>query len=223
MRETNRSHSIFLAINQAKPASVASGVIPIVDAHNTPIAQLTPVTCDDCQDDTLLELFTQWRQRYMAMFLTQFTATKSRTQDWLTRQTAGDERILFLLRDLKGQPLGQFGLRNYPDGTVELDNGILGVAAGPARLFYHAERAILRWAASTLCAPRAITRIFSKNVFAIKLHKSLGLVESHREPLTLEETPDGETHYRIAPLGTETDVPFTLVTFEISREAMGVL
>ena len=215
MPTTSRLVSINTSPNQG---SSSWTVVPIRTEAGEHIATFHALSARDIDDIALLRVLTQWRRMYTKMFMTQFTATVDRTREWLTELTANDSRVMFLIRGPRGQLLGQYGLRWHGE-TMELDNGILGSSTGPAALFYHAERTILGWGFETLGTRLAIARVFSKNVFAIKLHKRIGMMAVRREPLVLEMASRGERHYHTAAPGTETDVPFELVTLEISRAA----
>jgi RimJ/RimL family protein N-acetyltransferase len=126
---------------------------------------------------------------------------------------------MFLILSSTDEPLGQYGLRWDGEETVELDGGILGEASGPPRLFFHVQRTLLDWLFITFETRRVTARVLSKNAFAIKLHKSLGLEPIAFEPLALEVWAGGERRYRCVAPGTATDVPFQCITLEITRAA----
>jgi RimJ/RimL family protein N-acetyltransferase len=216
VRESPSFVSIIARLKQGCPGE---GPFSIRTEAGEEIAVFEALTALHLDDADLLRILTQWRQQYMTMFLTQFTATVERTRNWLAQLVPSDDRVMFLIRDPAGELLGQFGVRCYADGTLELDGGICGNLNSPGGLFYHAERTILRWSFEVLEMRRAVARVFSKNVFAIKLHKRIGLQPVLSEPLKLETTTDGDLHYQPTPPGTRTHVAFELVTLEITREA----
>ncbi len=76
-----------------------------------------------------VEKLTQWRNRFVDVFLTEFVATETRTQRWLSESVGPDEgRILFMIDDHEGRTVGQLGLTliDWDTGWGELDAWIRG-------------------------------------------------------------------------------------------------
>ena len=58
-----------------------------------------------------VRVLTEWRNRYVGSFLTEFTATEAGTEKWLTGVVGPDPgRILFMLDTARGETVGYLGL-----------------------------------------------------------------------------------------------------------------
>src|SRR2546426_9409920 len=72
--------------------------IEIRDRQGMPIGHLAPVTKSSTSDGQLVEKLTEWRNRSMKNFFTQYTATCERTQQWLESTVLTDPtRLLFVI------------------------------------------------------------------------------------------------------------------------------
>lgn len=137
------------------------------------ICAIDPATA---ADPVLLEKMTLWRNLNTSWFFSQFTPTAERTQRWLETMILTDPtRIMFLVEDVDGRRLGQYGLCSISPHEAQLDNGIRGEAGGHPRLFYFVELTIIHFCFTCLGVQRVFTRLFSNNVMAMRLHKSVGL------------------------------------------------
>lgn len=93
------------------------------------IAKLRPLPgkpASILQED--IRALTVWRNLHRTAFLTQFTATEERTRAWVTKVLAfGEDRILFMIDDANGKPVGHIGLKRFqPPASLEVDNVIRG-------------------------------------------------------------------------------------------------
>lgn len=137
-----------------------------------------------------LRVLTQWRNRHVAVFLTEFVATEDRTASWLVSAVGQDAgRIVFTLREPNGAIFGLCGLASadWVAGTVELDGVIRGTAAVPGGMSV-AIRVLLDWA-SRIGLPTALVRVVSDNDHALAFYRRLGFVETDRVALRRVEEP----------------------------------
>src|ERR1051325_10916416 len=85
-----------------------------------------------------LSLLTEWRNRFVHSFLTEFQADENRTARWLTEMVRSDDtRILFMVDDaLSGRTFGYMGLAfiDWANGSGEADAIVRGAAAGPGQM-----------------------------------------------------------------------------------------
>lgn len=131
-----------------------------------------------------LYVLTQWRNRHVAAFLTEFLATEERTASWLVSTVGPDPgRIVFTLREPNGSIFGVCGLAlaDWVVGTVELDGVMRGTAAVPGGMSV-AIRVLLDWA-SGIGLPTALVRVVSNNEHALAFYRRLGFVETDRVAL----------------------------------------
>lgn len=135
---------------------------------------------------------TQWRNRYVDAFLTEFDATESRTRQWLTTKVGPDEtRILFMLDDARdGRTLGYMGLAyiNWEQRYAEADAIVRGAPTAPG-LMTRAMRIMLDWARHQLGIERIGVRVRSDNR-ALNFYLKFGFREIQRVPLRRKVTHD---------------------------------
>ncbi len=133
----------------------------------------------------------EWRNRFVTSFLTEFQATPESTAQWLN-QTVGpdDTRILFMLDLEEGGTVGYLGLAfiDWGDGQGEADAVVRGEDA-PKGLMTTALRTLLTWARGPLGLKDLGVRVRSDNP-AITFYENTGFSETHRVPLRRTERPD---------------------------------
>lgn len=155
-------------------------------------AILRPVqTSRERLDTGDVRALTEWRNRYVKAFLTEFEATEERTAKWLTEVVGPDpSRILFMLEDAKGQTVGYLGLAfiDWESRTGEADAIVRGVSGTPG-LMTKALLTLLHWAHRQLGLTAGLNvRVRSDNPRAVEFYSRLG-TETRRVPLReIEET-----------------------------------
>lgn len=150
-------------------------VLPLVDESGRRLGALEAIGARLASEARTVDLLTGWRRSNMDHFLTQFDPTPARTALWLRDSVLEDDgRILFLIRDADGRPVGQYGLCGVEPGRAELDNAIRGEPGAPG-LMLCAELHLLALALRPLRAELGLARVFSNNLAARLLHKEVGL------------------------------------------------
>ena len=141
-------------------------------------AVLRPANHDD------VCVLTEWRNRFVRSFLTEFEATEERTKAWLTEVVGPDPtRFLFMLDDVHGRTIGYLGLAfiDWEERTGEADAIVRGVDELPG-IMTKALLALLRWAHRDLGLTKALNvRVRSDNP-AVNFYLKLG-AETRRVPL----------------------------------------
>jgi RimJ/RimL family protein N-acetyltransferase len=167
-------------IKKTTQANISPLVIPVghpVAAYLRPIA-----TADKDNLDAIdLQLLSQWRNKYVKSFLTEFNATPERTAIWLTSHVHhNDGKILFMLEDLNGNRLGHIGLAfiNWETGYGEAD-AIVSGGDSPKGLMKFALQTSLTWAKSQLGLTSIGVRVRSDNS-ALEFYKKVGFIEYKR-------------------------------------------
>src|SRR5580704_10928644 len=84
-----------------------------------PIALLRPVATEpDRMDRDDVQRLTDWRNRHVRSFLTEFVATPARTSRWLTTSVRGNSsKVLFMVDEISGRTVGYMGLDCIEWGT----------------------------------------------------------------------------------------------------------
>jgi len=174
-------------------------VISVRDSHNVQIGTLTVLDLDDSGDDEIIEKLTRWRNANRECFFTQFEATPERTRKWIISSALpATNRILFLVRDAAGSPIGNIGLCNITAISAELDNVLRGEPLAIRGFMAHATSALLRWTRHQLGIRRINLHVFSDNERAIKLYEAVGFSRGESQGIT-RTLVSGEVH--IAPSG----------------------
>jgi len=157
----------------------------VVPVGNPVEAFLRPVTTEPTKlNKKDVRVLTQWRNRYVSSFLTQFEATENRTVHWLVDIVRNnDNKILFMLDDINGVTLGYMGLDfiNWPNKSGELDAIVRGRNEKPG-LMSQALLTLIAWARTYLGLNHFEVRVRSDNR-AIEFYRKLGFVEKKRIPL----------------------------------------
>ena len=135
---------------------------------------------------------TEWRNRFVTSFLSEFVATEERTERWLVETVGPDDtRILFMLDAADGRTVGHMGLAfiDWEAGYAEVDAVVRGAEA-PAGLVSKALGALWGWARTDLGLSQLWARVRSDNS-AIAFYEKAGFRELRRVPLRRREVDDG--------------------------------
>lgn len=130
-----------------------------------------------------VRVLTEWRNRWVRSFLTEFQATESRTEEWLTEMVGPDPtRILFMLDDTLGRTVGYIGLAfiDWERRTGEADAVVRGAAVASG-VMAQALATLLGWGYEQLKLQTLSVRVRSDNPslgFFLKFGK-----ETKRVPL----------------------------------------
>jgi RimJ/RimL family protein N-acetyltransferase len=138
-----------------------------------------------------VRLLSEWRNRFVKSFLTEFHAHDARTTAWLTSAVAKDPgKLMFMIDTLDGVSIGHVGLGfiNWQTGYVEADAIVRG---GNARkgLMKDALQLLLCWAKTSLGLGDAWVRVRSDNP-AVFFYQKVGFVERKRIPLSKKNNGD---------------------------------
>ena len=177
----------------------SNSALNVLDEKDKKIASLVPIGNWALQDDGLLNSFANWRKIFMPFFLTQFTASKQSTHDYLKELSIAQRDRIFFAIYVNKTLVGHMGLSNITDYKAELDNVVRGVPGGPKYLMYFSEKTMLKWAFSNLKVRIINSRVMSKNLKALSLHGRFGFKLKER-------------HFLKKVLGKDTS------TFEICEE-----
>ena len=186
-----RSGQELLQAFKASAGRQQSLSLPVGDPFASAVSGLTegvlrPVatTAGELNSDDV-SVLTEWRNRYVKSFLTEFEATEERTAKWLTEVVGPDPtRILFMLDVANGQTIGYLGLAfiDWDARTGEADAIVRGVSGAPG-LMTKALLTLLRWAHERLGLTGGLNvRVRSDNPHAVEFYSRLA-TETRRVPL----------------------------------------
>ena len=161
-------------------------VIPVGHSVNAYL-RVIPTVREEL-DPVDLRLLSEWRNKYVKSFLTEFHAHPERTAKWLTEYVhQSDGKILFMLESLDGVRLGHIGLAfiNWETGYGEAD-AIVSGGDSPRGLMKLALQTTLKWARDQLSLTTLGVRVRSDNT-ALEFYKKVGFEEIKRVPLRSEK------------------------------------
>ncbi|RZT30825.1 GNAT family N-acetyltransferase [Cupriavidus agavae] len=187
MSEQSFGRALIAGIKGSASTNRVSLSIPV----GRPVrAMLRPIpTREGCISQIDLELLSEWRNRYVKSFLTEFVAHATRTERWLVDYVhANPSKLLFMVEDLDGKPLGHIGIDfiDWETGYGEAD-AIVSGGDSPRGLMKEALRTMLQWAEDQLGLTRLAVRVRSDNT-ALEFYRKVGFVEQKRVPLNVERT-----------------------------------
>lgn len=206
LKSANNIQEAFL---RAIPVGQSGFLVPICNAHQG--------------DDELLQKLTDWRNKNVHVYPTQFVATIESTKAWLKdRLLAVEDRILFLIVDNIGKVSGHVGFNgcNNNEFLFEIDNVVRGDSAATKGLFSIGIIALMEWARKTMNVGGFFLRVMDDNQHAIDFYKRNGFVEDRRIPLFKEER-DAFVCYREAEVNEKPVKEFVLMVWQPIRGSVG--
>jgi RimJ/RimL family protein N-acetyltransferase len=174
-------------------ATAAAGKTTLALPVGSPVvALLRPIpTAPGCLDPLDLQLLSEWRNRFVKSFLTEFVADDARTGKWLSGAVHGDEgKILLMVETLSGERVGHIGLGfiDWTTGYGEADAIVRGGNAPPG-LMKLALQTTLKWAKDQLGLTTLGVRVRSDNT-ALDFYRKVGFEEVKRVPLAVSTNQD---------------------------------
>ena len=142
-----------------------------------------------------VRVLTEWRNRFVTSFLTEFQAIEERTADWLvTFVGPNPNKILFMVDDAVGNTFGYMGLDliDWEDYTGEVDAIVRGGTA-PRGAMAAALTALIQWARVQLELDQIYVRVRSDNS-ALHFYEKIGFEEFRRVAL-IRRQKQNEIHW----------------------------
>jgi len=162
---------------------------------------LTPVCELHATDDKLIRKLARWRKENAHAFPIQFPASVASITSWLRFKLLDvEDRILFLVLDKYGNPIGHMGFAHAlnDEREMEFDNVVRSVKNAQPGIMSLAAKALLNWAEETI-GPRAIyLKVFNDNKHAIRFYHRLGFKDDVPVPLRRHEEGDSVSYLPLA-------------------------
>ncbi len=175
--------TIFRELKHTIP-SPAAPVIPIYQ-DGVVTALLRVVSDTSLRSPREIQNLASWRRKSNRWFPSQFRVTIAGTKRWSKTQLLDKEdRILFMIEDLKGRAIGHLGLYRFDfhARSCEVDNVIRGVNRIPG-VMTAAVGALCAWGKEVLGVKTYFLRVVSHNAKAVALYKRAGFSEVERIPM----------------------------------------
>lgn len=159
---------------------------------------LVPV-CDLHADDAaLIGTLARWRAESSFAFPTQFPVSDAGTARWLRGAVLDvEDRILFLVCDRHGHPVGHLGFAAALAGErqMEIDNVVRGERDAQPGLMSVAMDAIVSWAHELFGPGEICLRVFEDNERAVRFYERLGFKRAGTVGLRREQRANGVVAY----------------------------
>jgi perosamine synthetase len=169
LKQTTALDDLF---TKSVPLDSGGYLLPICELHAT--------------DEALIKTLASWREKHRLAFPTQFPVTVAGTRAWLRQRLLDvEDRLLFLVTDEHGYPVGHLGLANARNDRfeVEIDNVVRGVDDAQPGIMSGAMRALLEWTEQNVAPSEIALRVLRDNVHAISFYRKLGFVDDGLVPL----------------------------------------
>lgn len=181
-------------------------------AHSIVIADgeglLVPVCELHADDRRLIATLSRWREQNSFAFPTRFPVSDEGTARWLRTGVLNvEDRMLFLVCDRHGRPVGHLGYAGAlaGDRQMEIDNVVRGDKDTQPGLMSAAMKALVAWA-EEMFGPREIhLRVFEDNERAVAFYERLGFVRCGAIALRREEREGGVVAFVPAGAGEGAD------------------
>lgn len=195
---TGRQRRIVRALKGLEPEGlslISNPSIPIIDGEGSRIGSLQPLDRRLADDEEIIASLTRWRRRAGRFFFTRFEPSDERTRGWLDRVVlADDTRILFLVTDAEGRPVGNLGACNVTEDGAELDNYIRGERGGDPRLMLLSGLSLAGWLYAALNVEKIHSRVLADNSRVLALYEATGCFQRGEiEELVPEMDGSGDT------------------------------
>lgn len=176
--------------------------IPVYDNENKICAFLRPITKDyKTTMPGCVSLLSKWRRENPTISTGTFEVADTRTEKWLENHVLGrDDRIIFMIVDLKGANIGHIGYASfdYENKKCEVDSVLRGVKGIYPGMMTFAMNSLLYWGISCLKLEHIRLKVFSDNTGAVKFYELCGFFFIRNIPLYKVILPE-EEKWDIAP------------------------
>jgi perosamine synthetase len=168
--------------------------------HSIPLADgkghLKCVSELHANDESLISLLAKWRMETKT-FHNKFNVTNESTKYWIRKLLLDvPDRILFLVVNRFGRPVGHMGFANVLNDQcmMEFDNVIRGVPKQDPGLMGMATKSLLIWANNRFKPNGFHLKTLDNNQHAINFYSKLGFEIDGKQPLRLIES-NGEINH----------------------------
>jgi RimJ/RimL family protein N-acetyltransferase len=189
MRDAEIGRDLLVSLKATAGMPGPSVMIPV---GSPPIAFLRPVaTREAFLNPADVQCLTDWRNRFVNAFLTEFDATEERTARWLVEVVGiNNGKILFMVDDQDGLTFGYMGLDyiNWEEAYGEADAIVRGGEARPG-VMKSALLTLLYWAKGQLGLRTLGVRVRSDNS-ALVFYQKVGFHEIKRVSLRKAVEPE---------------------------------
>ena len=168
---------------------------------------LLPVCSFHLEDAYLISQLTEWRNKNVKAYPTQFTATLDSTSAWLKGNVLSvPDRILFLIVSNTGKTIGHIGFNNCFNENLlfEIDNVVRSVRNLDKGIISKSLLALITWASRVININGFFSRVLSDDIKAIDFYELNSFSRESELPL-ISEVQGDILSYRPAEEGEQAD------------------
>ena len=162
--------------------------LAVPDSGSAQIGWLAPIYPANLSDAKLVSSFVRWRQQHESAYLTRFPVSNESTVNWIRSAVLeSTERLMFLVLDVAGAPIGRMGLLDTGETKFQLqvDNVLRGEPSTPG-LFGAALGAMENWAARQFGVPDIELEVLESNGRAVAFYERRGYEVTARTEMVWE-------------------------------------
>ena len=145
------------------------------------VGYMRPLTFDYSQTlFNIVKVLSDWRRDNPTAGTGTFVVTDERTEKWLIKNVLDNEdRIIFLITDLKGDYIGHIGLAEFDEENLsaDIDAVLRGVKNNLPGIMSYALKTIIVWGKDVLGLQNIYLDVYDDNVHAIKFYKRNNFAE----------------------------------------------
>lgn len=182
--ELNKNYQMIRELKGLEKGPLNNFKLDIYGLDGEKIGYFLPVGINLLSDEKIIRSLTEWRTLHKKWFFTQFNPTLFRTKQWLKTTVIPDNtKILFIIYDINGNAIGNYGLRDISKITAELDNILLDNSKRHGPFVLIAMKSFINWVFVQFGFKYLSGAIFKHNEASILVHKRLGFKEIGEIPV----------------------------------------
>lgn len=136
--------------------------------------RLVPISKLHLNDEILIAKLARWRNEVIHLYQDAAPATQEGTKLWMENHVIlNPDRLLFLIIDQHGSPLGHLGLWRRDSNKFEIDNVLRGDREAQKGVMTQALITLILWAQEYLGVTRLPLRVLRSNSHAISFYTKL--------------------------------------------------
>lgn len=168
--------------------------IPISEQSGCEIPRLVPVGPWILKRPQLIQKINTWRNTNLRFYMKQNKVSLNDTYNFIMEKIHGNARsLLFLIRNVQGNYIGQISFSNFIGDTVQLINLVLGEKSNSMNLMELVELQSISWVKRKLGVNTVKTYVLSYNVLAMELHQMSNFVFHEEFFVKASHSANGKT------------------------------
>ena len=156
-------------------ALLMRGDLPVIDKLDRVLGFIEAIDKKHLNDEFIKKMH-KWRQENRQWYMTEFKPDVEKTRSWIIKELIeNDKRLFFLVKDIKHDLVGHYGVRDIFRGEAQLDNPLNGEQTGEKGLFTCVGITLMDIVFKEKNVDCFYVQAFSNNEKSIILHERMGM------------------------------------------------